>query len=543
MTRPKIARIFPALYCFWIVAAVLYSPKATALSDKFRCMWRDDPSTTCIIGWNQASGNNPIIYFDVTDQKQIAAKYATQQKPDKVVLVKGMNSYFARLKGLKPSTVYFFVVKDSEGVSRRLSFRTAPADAAERISIIAGGDSRNQRAACQQANRLVSKLRAHCVLFGGDMTSADDPAEWKQWLDDWQLTIASDGRMTPIVVSRGNHEQSNQILVDLFDVAAPNIAYSFSVGGDLLRIFTLNSMLPPGGEQKIWFEKDLIANKNVTWKIAQYHYPMVPHSSAKTKTIEQIVHWAPLFQQYRVAVGIECDAHVAKMTQPIRPDASSNNGFVKDEKNGTTYVGEGGWGAPLRRNDINHSWTCGSGSFNHFNLLWIDRNKIEIRTVKTENSDDVKESTNPFQLPEGIELWSSCNGEVTTIGKEEKIAAKPTPPPVVASGSNSAKPQLPTTLPPANGESSADVREWEKLPKITPDAKGVIGFQYVLNEPANVSIRLHDPKMNAVSSYDIPNQKEGNYAKAFSVSTLPRGRYLLIVRGNKKLVHRFLVVK
>ncbi len=530
-----------------LVGTVVFFPKNTAaVADKFRCMWRDDPATTAIIGWNQLSGNNPVFYYDLADRRQEVAKYAMQQKPDKAVLVKGMSSNFVRLKGLKPNTSYFFVVKDSEGTSQRLFFTTAPADPNQRIAIIAGGDSRNQRTACREANKLVAKLRAHCVLFGGDMTTNDEPLEWQQWLNDWQLTIASDGRMTPIVVSRGNHEQSNQILVDLFDVAAANIAYSFSIGGNLLRIYTLNSMMPPGGEQKIWLENDLKASKNALWKIAQFHYPMMPHSSTKPKQIEQIIHWAPLFQQYKMNVGIECDAHVVKMTQPIRAstEAGSSNGFIKDEKLGTTYIGEGCWGAPLRRNDLNYPWTCGSGSFNHFNLLWIDKNKIEIRTVKTENSDAVKETNNPFELPDEIELWSSCNGEVTTLLNVEKPAASP---PVATANNNPntkipATPNKPKPEPTATPE-AANIQEWETLPKIIPDAKGVIGFKYVLDELSNVAIRLLDPKMNAFASYDLPSQKAGDYAKAFNISTAPKGKYLLLVRGNKKVVTRFFVVK
>ena len=35
------------------------------------------------------------------------------------------------------------------------------------------------------------------------MTGGDSNREWKEWLDDWQLTIGQDGRMTPIVPARG----------------------------------------------------------------------------------------------------------------------------------------------------------------------------------------------------------------------------------------------------------------------------------------------------------------------------------------------------
>ena len=132
--------------------------------------------------------------------------------------VRGMNNYFVRLRNLQPSTTYYFVIQDSEGCSKRMSFKTAPDNPYERLSIIAGGDSRNYREARQNANKIVAKLRPHCVMFGGDMTGADSDEQWKMWMDDWQLTIARDGRITPIIVTRGNHEQDNRSLVNLFDV-------------------------------------------------------------------------------------------------------------------------------------------------------------------------------------------------------------------------------------------------------------------------------------------------------------------------------------
>ena len=62
-----------------------------------------------------------------------------------------------------------------------MSFKTAPDNPYERLSIIAGGDSRNHRKARCKANFLVSKLRPHAVMFGGDMTGGDIERQWKVW--------------------------------------------------------------------------------------------------------------------------------------------------------------------------------------------------------------------------------------------------------------------------------------------------------------------------------------------------------------------------
>ena len=177
-----------------------------AKSDKFRLMWREDPATTMVIGWNQVSGGKPVLYLDVLDHGQNFEEYATIKQPDRFIQAKGMNNFYVRLWGLRPNTTYYFLIKDDDGVSKRMSFRTAPDNSSEKLSIIAGGDSRNNREARQTANKVVSKLRPNFVMFGGDMTAGDTDREWKEWMDDWQLTFGKDGRIFPIVVTRGNHE-------------------------------------------------------------------------------------------------------------------------------------------------------------------------------------------------------------------------------------------------------------------------------------------------------------------------------------------------
>ena len=116
---------------------------------------------------------------------------------------------------------------------------------------------------------------------------------------------------------------------------------------------------------------------------------------------------------------VESDAHTSKSTYPIIPslDASSDEGFVRDDARGTVFVGEGCWGAPLRSADDNKSWTRDSGSFNQFKWIFVDQNKIEVRTVKVDNASSVSElkEEDRFTLPAGIDLWNPSAGTVQTI--------------------------------------------------------------------------------------------------------------------------------
>ena len=362
-----------------------------AANDKYRLTLRDNPATTIVIGWNQISGQTPTVYYGTTDHGTNWAAYTNNQVADRIVSYKGMNNHFCRLSGLQPNTAYYFVIRDSEGTSSRFWFKTAPDLPTERLSLIAGGDSRNNRVPRVNANKIVAKLRPHAVLFGGDYTSSGSNSQWINWFDDWQHTIGTDGRMIPIVGARGNHESSNNDLVNLFDVPGAEVYFALTFGNGLIRAYTLNTEISIGGNQTTWLGNDLSANQSVTWKIAQYHKPVRPHVSSKSEGNNQYNYWVPLFEQHGVNLVVECDAHTVKSTWPIvqSTGSGSDEGFIRDDANGIVYTGEGCWGAPLRGNNDDKTWTRNSDMFNQIKWVFVDQAKMEVRTIQVDNADNV----------------------------------------------------------------------------------------------------------------------------------------------------------
>lgn len=388
-----------------------------ASTDKYRLVLVDDPATTITIAWNQLSGTNPMVHYGTSDFGTDHTMYPNSQAVDRSIIYRGMSNRFVRLSGLSPNTAYYFVIQDSEGTSERFWFKTAPNDLS-RLSFIAGGDSRNNQVPRRRANLLVSKLKPHAVLFGGDMTDDDTNTEWRNWFDDWQLTTANDGRMFPIVPARGNHE-GTAVIYNLFDTPNEEAYYALTFGNNLIRTYTLNSEISVSGNQRIWLQDDLESHSDLIWKMAQYHKPMRPHTASKSEGQSEYAAWAPLFFDNGVRLVIDCDSHTAKTTWPVEPATGpeSEEGFKINQARGTVYAGEGGWGAPLRVNDDDKIWTRNSGSFNQFKLIFIDENKIELRTIKVDNANTVEEVTNedPFTLPGNLDLWAPSNGAVVEI--------------------------------------------------------------------------------------------------------------------------------
>lgn len=532
MKTPKmLLRLVFFFLCLLVGQSVL------ARTARYRVMWRDNPATTMVIGWDQVTGSSPRLYYDTRDHGLNTNQYAFSEPPHHIVEAKGMNNHFVRLQNLQPNTVYYFLIADSDGNSKRYSFRTAADRPDVPISIIAGGDSRNYRAARRYANRMVGKLRPDFVLFAGDMTGGDSGAEWIVWLNDWQESFGDDGRIFPIVVARGNHESSNQSLVYMFDVADPELYYAHTFGGNLMRIYTLNSMTAVGGDQRNWLEMDLQRNgSSVRWRMAQYHHAIRPHTSGKSEKDQQMIHWAPLFFAYQMDLVLESDSHTVKWTYPIRPSRGEGNdeGFIRDDQNGTIYLGEGCWGAPLRNNDDSKSWTRASGSFNQFKLIFVRQDGIEVRTILTDQVEGAPALTESqrFVLPPDFPIWQPPTGSVLTLvprgANKTALQLKPM------------EDEVPRSEASMQERSRRNLREWSQLPRVEFNREQeVVVVPIELSQRGNVTIKVFDIYNEKVMDITLPDREPGVQKTFLALPKLREGIYLVSVKQNDRTLHYY----
>ncbi len=453
---------------YFTSVVLLVATQAHANTDRYRLVLNSDPSTTVSIQFC-ASDLMPDyskirLYWGTVDEGTNYFSYQNTKLTDRNTNYKDMRNGFFRLTGLQPKTRYYFVIVDGNPivggphVSPRLFFETISNNPEDRLSIISGGDSRVYQApfdptileavcssedARKRANRMVAKLRPDAVWFNGDFTFSDNGAEWACWLKDWQLSISADGRITPMVPAQGNHEVSLTVstgsgafadgnsINEILDAANPlndNYYYALNFGGSLIRLYTLNTLISILGDQTDWLAADLQASKcNYRWKLAQYHYPMRPHNSGKAEQDDQRDAWGPLFEQNHVQLAIESDSHLFKYTKAIKLSTAfgSDEGFIEDSLKGTVYIGEGGWGAELRAADDAKDWTISTASIFQFQLLFIDKNKIEIRTVLTDMEAGVtplSAANDKFTLPAGIALYNVPGmGSVYTVNNPHNI--------------------------------------------------------------------------------------------------------------------------
>lgn len=410
----------------------------------YRASFRDDPSTTIVIGWcDDGTSTNAKIYYGTIDYGTNYAQYPYNKSIDRTVSHRGMNNRFARLTNLQPNTYYYFVIKDDQGVSQRMIFKTLPNDPNVPILFISGGDTRTgvpivefETSECrprrQRGNQLVAKIRPDFVAFSGDYILTNTVnSQWDDWFADWQLTLGTNKLLIPIVPIFGNHELSEDI-EKFFDIPNINAYYAFNFGGNLFRLYNLNSEIECDASQLNWFTNDLQLYSTPTnepyWKMVQYHIPLVPHGEYSPMS-SLISCWAPLFKQYKVKLAMEGHTHVQKVTWPIIPSnaSGSDNGFIQNDTLGTVFYGEGCWGAPLRNlytyYNANQAfkWTRNQGKFTGFAIVKVTKQKITLQVVKFHDASDaanvqqVPLNAPPATIPAGLVYWTPSNGQVIEI--------------------------------------------------------------------------------------------------------------------------------
>ncbi|MEL7163608.1 MAG: hypothetical protein AAFN92_22815, partial [Bacteroidota bacterium] len=308
--------------------------------------------------------------------------------------------------------------------------------------------------------------------------------------------------------------------------------YALSFAGGLLRTYTLNTLFPAGGDQLEWLQKDLSRSKEM-WKIAQYHHSMRPHTSSKPERDELIGFWATRFTQYGVDLVCESDAHTVKQTYPIRPSRGrgSSQNFIRDDRRGTVYVGEGCWGAPLRANDDDKPWTRASGRFNQFKWIWVDVRQIQVRTVRIDRSFVAEGNgyMNRFRSPPGMYYWDADNtGDVLKIPRR----LPETEPGTVRPGTNPpnmAGQQTPV-IRPANAN----------LPVLTRNAANRIRVGFQMPSAGTPYLIIQNANRTTIWQKQFTARGPGPYSEPVELPVLPRGEYLEItVYGGERIVAKY----
>ncbi|NQY64956.1 MAG: metallophosphoesterase family protein [Alteromonadaceae bacterium] len=392
------------------IALVMASCTASANIDYHRLVWDADPAHQAVIGFTQTNSEETatVKYGYSTDESTWS-----QQAVSNSQAFDGTNftSSFVRLTGLTENSAVYYRVCEGDSCGDRLWFKTAATDNSPFV-MLAGGDTRTGWSTRKLGNQLLDKIRPLFIMHGGDFTAANNGNQMREFFKDWRLTFSNDTidgiaykRIYPLVPTFGNHEDGDySTLCKVFGVDYNNDGVctdddtygAFDIS-PLLRIYTLNPEYKNSGwstqatAQKNWLASDLTANSDkVSWRFAQYHKPIFPHSKSKVENPILFTWWANEFYNNKMNLVFESDTHFSKVTYPVIP---VGNTFQVTTTGGTFFAGEGSWGAPARSANKNYPWTLENESIQQFKILTISSDKVEMCTAQFDSGASTAVST------------------------------------------------------------------------------------------------------------------------------------------------------
>ncbi len=347
-----------------------------------RVIWHEDPSKHAVIAWSGQKAVRGQFLKLIRQEKRGNSTMSVSIKTQKAL---GIKPYLhsVTLNDLQANSKYSFSVNTNGSESKTFYFITPP-EKGKTFKLLFGGDSRTDRNKRREINASIKTYFSNnkdvmALVHGGDFISNGYLwKQWDAWLEDYQLTIQRDGRILPIVPTRGNHEMRSNLFNKIFfwkKSLSMRSNYFVTRFGEL-SLFTLNTNISHGGRQKSWLNRVLDEeSKRQKWLIANYHRPAYP---AVKKPGRAKKHWVPLFEKYGVDLVFESDGHTLKRTVPIFQGK-------RDDKKGIVYLGEGGLGVNLRTPKMQNKWYFQSPGYAksayHFFALDVAGERLKVDVI------------------------------------------------------------------------------------------------------------------------------------------------------------------
>jgi acid phosphatase type 7 len=336
--------------------------------------WQSDPAASMTITWrtDDRGGDHTLSYAE--SPVALPEYWSTVTAATYTFKETSAWLHTVELQDLLPGKNYYVII-DHPTHADRFYFTTMPdKDNRRELVFLAGGDSRSRRDVRREMNELAIRQNPDFVIFDGDfINTALDEQQWDEWFDDWHEQMRTpDGRRIPVIPAIGNHEVDGSYLqprekapfyLNRFIAPEPRNYYVLTPGPDLVLITLDSDHLTDVTDQTRWLEKTLQDNSSTKWKMVQYHVAAWPSVRDFNGAVPQKIrsNWIPVFEKYGVDIVIEAHDHAYKKTVPIR------NG-KQDDENGIIYLGDGGWGAPVRetKNPEDFWWLDEALTIDHF---------------------------------------------------------------------------------------------------------------------------------------------------------------------------------
>ncbi len=324
-----------------------------------------DPSREMIINYHANHGPLGVIEYRELGtniwQESLSESFVFPFKEERI--------YRTRLQNLTPDTTYEFQINDAHKTYR---FKTMPLHLDREIKIVFTGDSRSFNDWFYDLNDVIYNQQPDLVVGTGDyvacegILSAFNSNLWVHFLDALNdAWIDDDGLIIPFMPGFGNHEADSGWSGSLYRDKAylpllfsfPNQAdypreasgFGYIQFGDYFTLILLDSYHTNDIEpQTTWLLDMQSVFQETTHIVPVYHSAVFPSRKPFNVSYKNAIRhqWLPIFQELGVRVVMESCDHTYKKTFPIWFDDANPDGVIHPD--GMIFLGDGGWGAPLR---------------------------------------------------------------------------------------------------------------------------------------------------------------------------------------------------
>ena len=352
-----------------------------------RVIWQEDPLKKTYIAWHtkkETKPNENWLHYGHKSQKGNIKEYPIKIKAMSKIRLPFTSErfYYTELENLPPNTKLYFTITVGKSATKEMYFKLPPKQNDIAFKLLFGGDSRSNIPMRQKMNTAIKQLiekdqEVLALVHGGDyIYNGSKWNQWLQWLDDNELIIADDGKILPVIPTRGNHEVSDRLFNRVWlTPGGTSRSNYFSSKLANLKIITLNTQTSCAGKQKRWLKKEL--QQMTKYVLANYHAPAWP---AVKKPSCAKKHWVPLFEQARINGVFESDGHTLKRTVPIYQNK-------RNDQKGIIYMGEGGLGVEQRKPKHANEWYFQSPGYakskHHFFVL-RKSSELEVEVLNKE---------------------------------------------------------------------------------------------------------------------------------------------------------------
>lgn len=368
-----------------------------------------DPTSTITITWQTTySTSGDDVLYDNISRGGDPLQYGFQVAGSCHTYA-GLLGYIhdAKITGLSPDMVYYFICGGPGNYSSERSLRTAPAAVSE-FRFVIGGDSRTDKVKRSEVSKAMSHFNPSFVLHCADMVEDGRiQTQWDSWFADVNANWTGDNGLTiPIIPCLGNHEFNSTNYYEQF--ALPdNEQWYYYDWGPTLRIIVLNSEALDSQiqvEQVNWLEDLLSKTPENMWKIVMFHRNIY-YAGGHYDERNLHSYWVPVFDKYHVDVVVQGHSHLYHRTQPMN---HSIPGYSYRE--GTMYLTAGAWGAPLHAY-VQQSYSAYGLSAYHFVLASMFQNgslHLEAKDINGQTFDSVwlHSKLKYWDFPSGMYLIS-----------------------------------------------------------------------------------------------------------------------------------------